>query len=248
MAEINLNTRHILRSDTTSNWTTANPDILPGEIIYDKTTKELKINYNDANAKFGDLETYGLSKTSADGMYLKLTGGTLSGSLEVGGNITPTQAIVFNLGSENRLFGTGYIHTLYTATIEKLSSADELYIQGSSNTGIKLNSTSVLPLVNVTMDFGNQSYLWRSINTNSVMGNPNNTHGLLLYYKEGANPICIKDGCISPYYMSTSSTVQYTLGDSNSAWTSMYYGTQADTPKMKIEYNSNEEALEFIAL
>lgn len=248
MAEINLNTKHILRSDTTSNWTTANPDVLPGEIIYDKTTRELKINYTDANAKFGDLEVYGLTKTSADGIYLKLTGGTLNGNLEVGGNITLTQASIFNLGAENRFFSSGYISTLYTGTIKKLPSAYELYIQGDNNTGIKLNSTSVLPLVNVTMDFGNQNYLWRSINTNSVMGNPNNTYGLLLYYKEGTNPICIKDGCISPYYMSTSSTVQYTLGDSNSAWTSMYYGSQADTPKMKIEYNSSAEALEFLSV
>lgn len=56
MASINLNTKHILRNDTTENWETVNPELSPGEIVYDKKKKALKINYNNQNTNFKDLD------------------------------------------------------------------------------------------------------------------------------------------------------------------------------------------------
>ena len=56
MGEISLNVKHILSNDSTENWESQNPLLKPGEIIYDKTKKDLKINYNNQDTNFKDLD------------------------------------------------------------------------------------------------------------------------------------------------------------------------------------------------
>lgn len=95
MAEIQLKAKILPRSDTEANWSSVNPSILPQELIYITDKNDFKINGTGAATNFSSLQYLFESKllgllteAEANTKYLQLTGGTITGNLDVDGSLT----------------------------------------------------------------------------------------------------------------------------------------------------------------
>lgn len=95
MAEIQLKAKILPRSDTEANWSSVNPSILPQELIYITDKNDFKINGTGAATNFSNLQYLFESKllgllteAEANTKYLQLTGGNITGNLDVDGSLT----------------------------------------------------------------------------------------------------------------------------------------------------------------
>ena len=141
MAEINLNTRYILKSDTKVNWESINPPLLPNEIVFDTTENDFKINSGSTlSALFSNLPYFIGSKLAN---YLKFEN-NINGIVKANGGVAqvatkgtdypdpavyqensliPTTNRSFVIGNYNYQLSNIYTNTLQTSRIEANSAA-----------------------------------------------------------------------------------------------------------------------------
>lgn len=141
MAEINLNTRYVLKSDTKVNWESINPSLLPNEIVFDTTENDFKINSGSTlSAPFSNLP-YLIGSKLAN--YLKFEN-NINGIVKANGGVAqvatkgtdypdpavyqensliPTTNRSFVIGNYNYQLSNIYTNTLQTSRIEANSAA-----------------------------------------------------------------------------------------------------------------------------
>lgn len=141
MAEINLNTRYVLKSDTKVNWESINPSLLPNEIVFDTTENDFKINSGSTlSAPFSNL-SYLIGSKLAN--YLKFEN-NINGIVKANGGVAqvatkgtdypdpavyqensliPTTNRSFVIGNYNYQLSNIYTNTLQTSNIEANSAA-----------------------------------------------------------------------------------------------------------------------------
>lgn len=116
MEQIYINAKHLIHSDTTEQLT--GKSLLSNELVFDKTKRQFKINYNNTPTLFENLNYIqtGISQTDADNRYLKLTGGSLTGNL--------------NLYNNSRLFTGNFTDITISGNIEEIEDS-RYYVTGT---------------------------------------------------------------------------------------------------------------------
>lgn len=242
MAEISLNTTILLRRDSAADWSTHNPVLKDGEIVYDSTNKRVKIGdgtnaWSNLGYAFPNIDLYkdsGIEGTS--NFYIKSD----SSKVYFNGSYLYPDKNTYHLGSPDYKWGKVYSEEVNTGNIQttgKLFTNESSFSieVSSSGAGLTIDNDNILPNRNGTSSIQGISLgsLDKRFNTGyfnelnlkavsenyyvtiSQMYNSPSDHGLQVkgsYSSSNALQICPDSGWIGKNYGSAGSIYFKTTG------------------------------------
>lgn len=242
MAEISLNTTILLRRDSAADWSTHNPVLKDGEIVYDSTNKRVKIGdgtnaWSNLGYAFPNIDLYkdsGIEGTS--NFYIKSD----SSKVYFNGSYLYPDKNTYHLGSPDYKWGKVYSEEVNTGNIQttgKLFTNESSFSieVSSSGAGLTIDNDNILPNRNGTSSIQGISLgsLDKRFNTGyfnelnlkavsenyyvtiSQMYNSPSDHGLQVkgsYNSSNALQICPDSGWIGKNYGSAGSIYFKTTG------------------------------------
>lgn len=157
MAEISLNTTILLRRDSAADWSTHNPVLKDGEIVYDSTNKRVKIGdgtnaWSNLGYAFPNIDLYkdsGIEGTS--NFYIKSD----SSKVYFNGSYLYPDKNTYHLGSPDYKWGKVYSEEVNTGNIQttgKLFTNESSFSieVSSSGAGLTIDNDNILPNRNGT--------------------------------------------------------------------------------------------------